>query len=60
MEPNYDRLYQEILNLKRRVSDLEKTTYLLGRANYELRKMIIGKEIDEYLANYKPKNKNQQ
>lgn len=59
-DANYDRLHSEILNLKRRVSDLEKTTYLLERANYELRKMIIGKEIDEYLANYKPKNKNQQ
>lgn len=59
-EPNYDRLHSEILNLKRRVSDLEKTVYRLGRENYELRKMVIGKEIDEYLANYKPKNKNQQ
>ena len=58
-EPNYDRLHSEILNLKRRVSDLEQTVYRLGRENYELRKMVIGKEIDEYLANYKPKNKNQ-
>lgn len=58
-EPNYDRLHSEILNLKRRVSDLEQTVYRLGRENYELRKMVIGKEIDEYLANYKPKSKNQ-
>lgn len=58
-DANYDRLHSEILNLKRRVSDLEKTVYRLGRENYELRKMVIGKEIDEYLANYKPKNKNQ-
>lgn len=58
-EPNYDRLHSEILNLKRRVSDLEQTVYRLGRENYELRKMVIGKEIDEYLENYKPKSKNQ-
>lgn len=59
-EPNYERLQSEILNLRRRVSDLEKTVYRLARENYELRTMVIGKEIDEYLENYKPKNKNQQ
>jgi hypothetical protein len=58
-DANYDRLHSEILNLQRRVSDLEKTVYRLGRENYELRKIVIGKEIDEYLANYKPKKKNQ-
>ncbi len=57
-DANYDRLHSEIHNLKRRVSDLERTVYRLGRENYELRKMIIGKEIDVYLQNYKPKNKN--
>ena len=59
-EPNYDRLHSEILNLKRRVSDLEQTVYRLGRENYELRKIVVGRAIDEYLENYKPKNKNQQ
>lgn len=58
-DANYDRLHSEILNLKRRVSDLERTVYRLGRENYELRKMVIGKEIEEYLKNYKPKRKNQ-
>lgn len=58
-EPNYDRLHSEILNLKRRVSDLEKTVYRLGRENYELRKIVVGRAIDEYLENYKPKSKNQ-
>lgn len=58
-EPNYDRLHSEILNLKRRVSDLEQTVYRLGRENYELRKIVVGRAIDEYLENYKPKSKNQ-
>lgn len=58
-EPNYDRLHSEILNLKRRVSDLEQTVYRLWRENYELRKIVVGRAIDEYLENYKPKSKNQ-
>jgi hypothetical protein len=58
-DANYDRLHSEILNLKRRVSDLEQTVYRLGRENYELRKIVVGRAIDEYLENYKPKSKNQ-
>ena len=58
-DANYDRLHSEILNLQRRVSDLEKTVYRLGRENYELRKIVVGRAIDEYLENYKPKSKNQ-
>lgn len=59
VEPNYDRLENEIRNLRARVLELEHSNKTLSRQYYELKKMIIGKEIDEYLANYKPKNKNQ-
>jgi hypothetical protein len=60
MDANYDRLENEIRNLRGRVLELEHLNKTLSKQYYELKKMIIGKEIDEYLENYKPKNKNQQ
>lgn len=59
VEPNYDRLENEIRNLRARVLELEHSNKTLSRQYYELKKMIIGKEIEEYLKNYKPKRKNQ-
>lgn len=58
-EPNYDRHEKEIKNLRARVLELEHLYKTLSRQYYELKKEMIGKEIDEYLANYKPKRKNQ-
>lgn len=58
-DANYDRLEKEIRNLRARVLELEHLNITLSRKYNELRKMVIGKEIDEYLAHYKPKNKNQ-
>lgn len=59
VEPNYDRLENEIRNLRARVLELEHSNKTLSMQYYELKKMIIGKEIEEYLKNYKPKSKNQ-
>ena len=58
-DANYDRLEKEIRNLRARVLELEHLYITVSQQYNELRKMVIGKEIDEYLANYKPKNKNQ-
>lgn len=58
--PNYDRLEAENQNLKRRVSDLEHCVIDLQRKFYELMTYVKGKEIEEYLKNYKPKERKEE
>ena len=53
--PNYDRLEKENQSLRRRVSDLEHSVFDLQRKYYELMTYVKGKEIGEYLENYKPR-----
>lgn len=57
IHPNYDRLEKENQNLRRRVSDLEHSVMDLQKKFYELLTYVKGKEIEEYLKNYKPKGK---
>lgn len=54
---NYNRHEMEIDNLRRRVTELEHSNFDLQRKYYELLTYVKGKEIEEYLANYKPKRK---
>ena len=57
VRPNYERLERENRNLRRRVSDLESSVLDLQRKFYSLLTYVKGKEIEEYLKNYKPKGK---
>ena len=54
---NYERLEREIDNLLRRVTELEHSNFNLQRKYYEMMTYVKGKEIEEYLRNYKPKGK---
>ena len=53
MNENYDRLAAENKRLRERVNALEHAVFDLQRKFYALQTQVKGREITEYLENYK-------